>query len=77
MLEAIVSGYDITDSKTLILLKTCCADKRNGRLIVSSPGEVSDQDWAVVLELFPPTAEYEYDFAIIDGMNVISILDVI
>lgn len=77
MLEAIVNGYDVTASTTLILLKTCCADKHNGQLIVGSYGEISDQDWAVVLATFPPSLEYDYDYAIIDGMNVISILDAV
>ena len=77
MLEPIVRAYDITASTTLVLLRTCCADKANGRLVISAPGEVSDQDWAAVLEHFPPAVEFEFDFAIIDGTNVYSLLDAV
>ncbi len=68
----IVGRYDATASSTLLLLATCAADYQNNRLVVATTGHISPHDWATVLDTFGfYHDEYDYDFAIHDGLHVI------
>jgi hypothetical protein len=67
-IQDILDNYDVTESSTFLQLCTCHADYKNGKLIVTTLGEISDQDWATVLLTFPlPCDDYDYDFEILDG----------
>ena len=72
----IVDGYEPTESTTMLLLGSCLADYGGNRLVVVSVGDITDEDWAVVLETFPiSNPDYDYDFSIHDGFHVIVITD--
>ena len=68
----IIEGYDPFTSTTLLMLPTCLADF-GPRLVVVSVGEISDQDWAIVLDTFPICGDYDYDYGIHDELHVIVI----
>jgi len=70
----VLADYDVTESKTFLMLATCHADRVGPRLVVTSMGDISDSDWLTVLTVFDALeGDYDYDFAIIDGgVHVIS-----
>jgi hypothetical protein len=72
----IVAPYEPTESTTMLLLSSCMADYGDCRLVIASVGEITDEDWATVMETFPiHNPDYDYDFSIHDGYNVIVITD--
>jgi hypothetical protein len=71
----VLAGYDVTASQTHMMTATCHADRKGNRLVIGSIHDIDDSDWQAVMDRFPVSPDYEYDYAFHDGIHWHTIFD--